>query len=114
MAKPIPNTRQGTAEAVKKQEDLTEIRRALSNAYAALQGDRNNQSFAAFTFEEALDAQIERIEGKGTQLRPNLLDRVGRIEQQVVQTVEETKQLPPEFFEEPREDEDVNTDPDQA
>ncbi len=84
-------------------------RRALNNAYAALIARQNTNTFAAFTFEEAVDLQIERIEGAGTQLRPNLLGRVDRIENELLQTVEELKKLPPDRFLEKSPDEDVNT-----
>lgn len=89
----------------------TRLREALSNAYTALQAEKSVQSFGAFTFEEALDNQIERIEGKGTQLRPNELDRVSRILSQVRDAVVQVKALPPEAFAEPKEGEDVNSDP---
>lgn len=86
-------------------------RQALNNAYAAILGDQNVQSFSAFTFEEAVDAQIERIEGAGTQLRPNLLGRVDRIENELLKAVEELKQVPPEKFLEKDPESDVNTEP---
>ena len=104
--------------AVNKQEEgldasgldtNSKYRRDLSNAYAALLGDQTRRSFAAFTFEEALDAQIERIEGEGTQIRPNLLDRVSRIESLAVQAVDQIKALPPDNFLKPDPSSDVNT-----
>jgi hypothetical protein len=85
-------------------------RRAMNNAYAALLAQQNTNSFAAFTFEEAVDQQIERIEGKGTQIRPNLLTRVDRIESQLLQAVEELRKVPPDRFLERDPNEDVNTD----
>lgn len=84
-------------------------RKALNNAYAALEGQKTSQSFAAFTFEEAMDLQIERIEGKGTRLRPNELDRVDRIEQEMTKAVAELKDVSPDQILEPDEDNDVNT-----
>lgn len=89
-------------------------RRALNNALGALLGTESNKTFQAFTFEEAMDLQIERIEGEGTTLRPNLLDRVDRIEQEVIKAVEELKQVPPEAFLEADPEEDVNTEENQA
>lgn len=54
--------------------------------------------------------QIERIEGDTEgQLRPNLLERVDRIEGELLKAVELIKTLPPEQFLEPNEDKDVNT-----
>jgi hypothetical protein len=105
---------EGQAESV--QDRNTRFRESLSNAYTALQSERVIQSFSAFTFEEALDAQIERIEGAGTQLRPNELDRVDRILSQVVESVEQIKALPPESFVKPSGTDDVNApeDPDEG
>lgn len=90
------------------------LREAISNAYAALVGDQNTKSFSAFTFEEALNNQIERIEGSGTQLRPNLLARVDRVESTTLQAIAQLRALPPESFKEANQTTDVNTpnDPD--
>lgn len=104
------------ADQSEKNETLTQQvfhikqRRAFENAYAALLGQQNINSFAAFTFEEAVDQQIERIEGKGTTIRPNLLVRVDRIESQLLQAVEEMRKVPPDQFIERKPEEDVNTD----
>lgn len=87
----------------------TRLREALSNAYSALLGDQAVKSFSAFTFEEALNNQIERIEGSGTQLRPNLLARVDRIENTMLQAIEQLKALPPDMFRESNQNTDVNT-----
>jgi hypothetical protein len=100
----------------KRQEQNTELRKDIAQAYTSLLADQTTKGFAAFTFEEALDAQIERIEGAGTQVRPNLLDRVSRITSRVVQAVEQIKKLPPETFRKPDSKDDVNTatDPDEG
>lgn len=87
----------------------TRLREALNNAYSALLGDQSVKSFSAFTFEEALNNQIERIEGTGTQLRPNLLARVDRIENTMLQAIEQLKALPPDMFREADQTTDVNT-----
>lgn len=84
-------------------------REALSNAYAALVGQQNIQGWTAFTVEEALDAQIERIEGKSTSKRPNELERVDRIEQETLAAIAALRDTPPEQFIESSSDQDVNT-----
>jgi len=84
-------------------------REALGNAYAAIKAQENITTFAAFTLEDAIDLQIERIEGEGTPLRPNQLKRVERIKNNVVKAVAELKEMPPEMFEEIDEGEQVNT-----
>ena len=93
----------------KLQEQNLEIRERLSSAYAALEGQRSVDSFLAFTFEDALDAQIERIEGEGTVLRPNELGRVDKIESDVIAAVAKVKAMPADAFVEPKDERDVNT-----
>lgn len=84
-------------------------REALNDAYAGLVGQQNIQTWSAFTFEEALDAQIEEITGASTNKRPNERDRVDRIEQNVLSAITQLKDTPPEQFLEPDPDKDVNT-----
>ncbi|OGF52926.1 MAG: hypothetical protein A2Z21_01840 [Candidatus Fraserbacteria bacterium RBG_16_55_9] len=84
-------------------------REALNNAYAALLGQQNIQTFSAFTFEDALDQQIKRIEGEGTKLRPNLLERTDNIYKSLVAAVEQIRQIPPEDFLDPDSKKDANT-----
>jgi hypothetical protein len=90
-----------------QQDDVLRIRRSFSDAYAAIMGTQTAKDFSAYTFEEALDQQLERIEGKSTKIRPNLLDRVNKIKTELLKAVEDTKAQPPENFREPEED-DVN------
>ncbi len=104
-------TNDQTNEEQKLQRFHIRQRRALNAGLAALVGSQNRQTFQAFTFEEAMDLQIERIEGEGTPLRPNQLDRVDRIENELTKAVIELKQVPPEKFLEADPDEDVNTPP---
>lgn len=98
------------SEAAKQQQFQTRQREAVNNAYAALSAQQYTQSALAFTFEEALDAQIDRIEGKSTALRPNQMERVDRIENDILKSVEDLKLIPPEKIVEPDPEEDVNTD----
>ena len=89
-------------------------RRALNDALASMLGTQANKTFQAFTFEEAVDLQIEAIEGTGTALRPNRLERVDKIEQEMLKAVTELKDVPPEQFLEPDPTEDVNTEENQG
>jgi hypothetical protein len=101
--------RMGEQDDPKLQSQNLEIRESLNNAYAAIEGQKSVQSFAAFTFEDALDLQIERIEGADTDARPNELHRIDKIENNVVAAVAKVKAMPPTAFVEPRDDRDVNT-----
>jgi len=87
-------------------------RRALNNALGSILGTQNSQTFLAFGFEDALDLQIERIEGESTALRPNRLDRVDKIENELLKAVLELKDIPPENFLSVDATTDVNTPPD--
>lgn len=84
-------------------------RTALNNAYAALQGQQVADSFAAFTFEDAVDAQIELIEGKDSQQHPNQLNRTEKIRNDLARAVNELKSLPPEMFLDANMQSSVNT-----
>lgn len=102
-------TRPDPDQLEEQQTRNLKLREAINNATAALQGDQATKSFSAFTFEEALNNQIERIEGAGTQLRPNLLARVDRVENNTLQAIEQLKALKPELFRESDSSNDVNT-----
>ena len=86
-----------------------EQRRALNNAYALVTGQQSIQTFHRFTFEEAMQKQIDRISGDSTKLRETELARVDRIESQIQQAVEELKQVDPERFIHQDPLRDVNT-----
>jgi hypothetical protein len=93
-------------------DDLSfELRRAVANAYAFVEGAKSVQTFSALTYEELLDQQIERIEGAETDLRPNELHRIDKTEQDVVAAVAKIKALPANFFADDRPKDNVNSDP---
>jgi len=85
-----------TEEELSQEQDNQEvrqrIRRALNNAYAFVRGRESVNSFTAYTFEDALDDQIERIEGSGTVLRPNEKERVERIYKDVLAAAEDVEE----------------------
>ena len=105
----MPSKEDKAAEA-KKQQTNTKYRTQLNNAFAALEGQRSIDSFNAYTFEEALDDLIEQIEGDSTKIRPNKLDEVSRVEDEVAKVVASVKELPPEDFLDPDTSRDVNTE----
>ena len=57
----------------------------------------------------AADQQIERIEGKGTATRPNELERVDKIESDLLNAVAQIRDIPPENFLLADPTRDVNT-----
>ena len=98
-------------ENSKEQQELLYLsqRRAVNNAYGSLQGQAKAESFFAFTLEDAVDAQIERIEGTSTQQHPNLLDRTESVRQNLKQAVAQLKEVPPEKFLDINNTDAVNT-----
>jgi hypothetical protein len=104
-----PNTQQQNEDDAKQEETIRQ-RIALENAYGSLLGDQNTQTFAAFTFEDALDSQIETISGAGDEAHPNLLGRVARIKTQLLQAVEQISAIDPSQFRQlAQDDPNVNT-----
>ena len=97
------------AEADSAQEQATEFRGALQDAFSFIEGQKTTQTFSALTPEDCFDAFIERIEGKDTPARPNVLNRIAKMKSEVLATIEKVKAMPPEAFREARPDEDVNT-----
>lgn len=96
-------------KGVAQQEQNIELRKAINNAYAFVEGQKLVQSFSAVTFEELLDQQIERIEGASTVQKPNELERIERIEQDVLSAVDKIKKLPDDAFKKTPEEGGVNT-----
>jgi hypothetical protein len=98
-------------QAEKELEEALHLRqrRAVNSAYSALEGRKIASAFAAFTFEEAADAQIELIEGDDTQAHPNYLNRVAALRGDIERAVDELKKLPPETFQDVRVDERANS-----
>jgi hypothetical protein len=93
------------------QQQNQNIRVALSDAYAAVQGDATSQTFNAISFEELANAQILAINGPDTQSRPNQLDAIQQVVQNLTTAVQQIMSAPPDKFLEPDESRDVNTPP---
>ena len=91
------------------QNEADKLRVDVHNAYAFVEGQRFTQSFASFTVEEAMDAFVERLSGKDTQVRPNAINRVKNVLARVEAAVEKIKAMPPESFRQGDATTDVNT-----
>jgi hypothetical protein len=102
-----------TKQEEQRQSDINDrnldLRTAICSAYACVQGQDCINTFAAFTIEDAIDQQIEVIEGKDSSRRPNLLHRVERIKNDLLSSADEIKKLPPEAFIMTDANEQVNT-----
>lgn len=106
-----PNVQRQNQDDASQDETIRQ-RLEIQNGYAALLGEQTSQTFSAYTFEEALDQQIEAISGKGTDAHPNQLDRVARIKSQLIGSVDQVLKLDPSNFNKVT-DQTVNTPPDE-
>ena len=99
-----------TEEAEADSLDLNfELRRIVGRAVGFVQGRQATESFFALTYEELAQAQIDRIEGVGFAGRPNELERIDSIENELLGAVEQIRSIPPENFLLADPDKDVNT-----
>jgi len=74
------------------QQTVQRIRWSMNDAYTSILAQARVESFATFTFEEAMDAQIERIEGASTDIRPNELDRVDQVYNRLLASIEDVEE----------------------
>src|SRR5512137_2733338 len=85
-----------------KQETLLkmQMREILSNAYAFVRGRQYTETISNLTYEELLDAAIDRIEGTQgrTTVRSPILDRIKKIKEEVAKAVTTVKKQPPSYW----------------
>jgi hypothetical protein len=91
------------------QQQNLDLRSALNDAYAAVEGAKGVQTFTAYTFEDALSAQITDINGPGTDSRPNELQSIQNILNNVMQAAQQIQAMPADQFADPDSQRDVNT-----
>lgn len=93
-----------------------QLRLVINQSLGAVQGRQTAEAFAAITYEELANQQIERITGPGTTTRPNELERINKIESDMTNAVAQIRNIPPENFLMRDTSRDVNTpvDPDTA
>lgn len=93
-------------------QDLAlQYRIVLANAYGFVQGQQSVQSFSALTFEQLAAAQVDRLTGKGSPGRPNALQRVQKVVNDLTSMAGQIKATDPSAFLAPDGDKDVNTAP---
>lgn len=105
------NPSKKTADDDPRQKQADEYREVVANAYAYIEGQKSAQSFAALTPEDLMDRFIERIAGKDTQARPNVLNRIAKIKNELTATISKIKALPDDAFRRQNDATDVNTSP---
>ena len=104
----MPTTGEEDA-ADKLQEQNLELRKAINDAYAFVEGQKLVQSFSAITFEDLMDQQIERLSGATTTTRPNALVRIQKIVSGLEAAVAKIKSLPDDAFSKKKDNGNVNT-----
>jgi hypothetical protein len=113
----MPDTSQGssgtdgsqTSTTAEQQQQNLELRTSLSDAYAAVEGDKTTQSFNAITFEELAQAQITRLTTAPTPNRPSPLQAIQNVLNNVTAAVAKIQAQPPASFADPDPEQDVNT-----
>lgn len=86
------------------QEAVYAVRQSLSDAYAFVSGQQATKSFAALTFEELCQNQIDRIQGPDTDARPNALHRVQAVANNLTSAITQINALPADAFNVPTDD----------
>lgn len=100
---------EGRTSEEEAREARQRYREAVANAVGALRSQEINRSFASFSLEEAIDQQIERIEGEGTPTLPNLLTYVDRIKSDLDGVIDGIKETDPDLFRQSDPTQDANT-----
>jgi hypothetical protein len=104
----VPSSSQSDKEADSLDKN-EELRRVIGQALGAVQGRQTTESFYALTYEELADAQIKRISDKGTDVRPNEIERVKKVQSDLLSLIAQVRALPPESFIMADSSRDVNT-----
>lgn len=99
-----------TAESDARQLQADQFREALGNAYAFVESQKVAQTFAAYTPEDAMDAFITLVTGPDTPSRPNVLNRITKIQSDVLAAIAQIQATPDDAFRSPDDTKDVNTD----
>jgi hypothetical protein len=77
----------------------SQMREAVSSAYVFIRSRQYTESISNLTYEELIDAAIDRIEGgPGTFLRGTELDQIKKIKDELGTAVETIKKFPPEYW----------------
>src|ERR1700723_3172851 len=90
-----------TSTTAAQQAQNLELRTSLSDAYAAVEGDKTTQSFNAITFEELVQYQITRLTTAPTPNRPSPPQAIQNVLNNVTAAVAKIQAQPPASFADP-------------
>lgn len=84
-----------------QQAQIAQVRDYISDAYAFVRGAQYNKTAANTTYEQLLDAAVDKIEGTAgvKSGRPNKLDRIAAIRTNLTTALDALKNTPPESWE---------------
>jgi hypothetical protein len=100
------------AEGADARQNLADsYREIVANAFAFVEGQKTTQTFAAITPEDLYDQFINRVSGPDTQARPNALNRIAKIKNDMASAISKIKALPDGAFRTYDNTQDVNTNP---
>jgi hypothetical protein len=108
----MPSVDSPSSQANKEADKLAQnddYRRVINQSLGAVLGRQTTESFFALTYEELAEAQIKRISDKGTDVRPSELERVDRVEGDLLSVIGQIRKMPPEAFLLKDSTRDVNT-----
>lgn len=90
-------------------DQLREYRRIVADAVGELRSQEIRDSFASISLEELLDQHIERMQESTDPIKPSRLQRLRKVKDDLVASVEAIKAVPPERFRRADPSQDVNT-----
>lgn len=85
----------------KQQRDqILAMRQYIADAYSFVRGAQFTKSAANVTFEQLVDAALDKIEGTNnvSSVRPCKLDRIKAIQANLASAVDQVKSAPPEAW----------------
>lgn len=98
-----------TTAAQQDRARLQTYRTVVARAVSALRSMEINQSFAAFSLEEAVDQRIEQLEGHPNGVYEGRVAAVDRIKADLDSSIEGIKATDPDSFRPKDEQQDSNT-----
>jgi len=102
------------AETTENKESQLKFRTIVSDVVGEIRSEEVSRSFAALSLEELVDQHIDRMTESTSQTRPPRLSRVKQVYNQLVENIEEMKEMDPEEFDARNPADEVNTPPEDS
>ncbi len=92
-------------------EQLREFRRVVADAVGELRSAEIRNTYSALSLEELMDKHIQSLTGNDDPMRPSRLSRLNKVKDDLSNSIEAMKEVPPDLFRRQDTDGDVNTPP---